>query len=137
MRRPTRKGGPLSPLLSNIVLDELDKELEKRGHRYVRYADDPRIFCKSAKAAERVMQSITRFLTVKLKLKVNKDKSAVSRPWIGDHLGFHPSFPEVLLLFRVKRICVAFDFDVPLDMYAVSFDEFVCSIVAVFVFDKR
>jgi len=84
----TPQGGPLSPLLSNIVLDELDKELEKRGHRYVRYADDARIFCKSAKAAERVMQSITRFLTVKLKLKVNKDKSAVSRPWIGKFLGF-------------------------------------------------
>jgi len=84
----TPQGGPLSPLLSNIVLDELDKELEKRGHRYVRYADDFMIFCKSRKAAERVMQSITRFLTVKLKLKVNQDKSAVSRPWVRKFLGF-------------------------------------------------
>ena len=84
----TPQGGPLSPLLSNIVLDELDKELEKRGHKFVRYADDFRIFCKSQKAAERVMESITRFLTVKLKLKVNQDKSAVTRPWIGKFLGF-------------------------------------------------
>jgi len=84
----TPQGGPLSPLLSNIVLDELDKELEKRGHRYVRYADDFMIFCKSLKAAERVKQSITKFLTVKLKLKVNQDKSAVSRPWLRKFLGF-------------------------------------------------
>ncbi len=84
----TPQGGPLSPLLSNIVLDELDKELEKRGHRYVRYADDFRIYCRSRKAAERVMRSITRFLTVKLKLKVNQDKSAVSRPWLRKFLGF-------------------------------------------------
>ena len=84
----TPQGCPLSPLLSNIVLDELDKELEKRGHKFVRYADDFRIFCKSQKAAERVMESITRFLTVKLKLKVNQDKSAVTRPWIGKFLGF-------------------------------------------------
>jgi len=84
----TPQGGPLSPLLSNIVLDELDKELEKRGHRHVRYADDFMIFCKSLKAAERVKQSITKFLTVKLKLKVNQDKSAVSRPWVRKFLGF-------------------------------------------------
>jgi len=84
----TPQGGPLSPLLSNIVLDELDKEVEKRGHRYVRYADDFRIYCKSRKAAERVMRSITRFLTGKLKLKVNQDKSAVSRPWLRKFLGF-------------------------------------------------
>jgi len=84
----TPQGGPLSPLLSNIVLDELDKEVEKRGHRYVRYADDFRIYCKSLKAAEWVMQSITRFLTRKLKLKVNQDKSAVSRPWLRKFLGF-------------------------------------------------
>jgi group II intron reverse transcriptase/maturase len=84
----TPQGGPLSPLLSNIVLDELDKELEKRGHRYVRYADDFMIYCKSLKAAERVKQSITRFLTVKLKLKVNQEKSDVSRPWLRKFLGF-------------------------------------------------
>lgn len=84
----TPQGGPLSPLLSNIVLDELDKELEKRGHQFVRYADDFMIFCKSRKAAERVRKSITRFLTEKLKLKVNEEKSAVSRPWLRKFLGF-------------------------------------------------
>jgi group II intron reverse transcriptase/maturase len=84
----TTQGGPLSPLLSNIVLDELDKELESRGHKFVRYADDFRIYCKSQKAAERVDKSITKFITVKLKLKVNKDKSAVSRPWLRKFLGF-------------------------------------------------
>ncbi len=84
----TPQGGPLSPLLSNIVLDELDKELEKRGHKFVRYADDFMIYCRSLKAAERVRTSITRFLTVKLKLKVNEDKSAVSRPWLRKYLGF-------------------------------------------------
>jgi len=84
----TPQGGPLSPLLSNIVLDELDKELEKRGHRFVRYADDFMIYCRSLKAAERVKESITRFLEVKLKLKVNQDKSAVSRPWLRKFLGF-------------------------------------------------
>lgn len=84
----TPQGGPLSPLLSNIVLDELDKELEKRGHKFVRYADDFMIYCRSLKAAERVKESITRFLTGKLKLKVNESKSAVSRPWLRKFLGF-------------------------------------------------
>ena len=84
----TPQGGPLSPLLSNIVLDELDKELEKRGHKFVRYADDFRIYCKSRKAAERVNKSIKKFITVKLKLKVNEEKSAVSRPWLRKFLGF-------------------------------------------------
>jgi retron-type reverse transcriptase len=69
-----------------IVLDELDKELEARGHKLVRYADDFRIYCKSLKAAERVKSSITRFLTVRLRLKVNEDKSAVSRPWLRKFL---------------------------------------------------
>jgi RNA-directed DNA polymerase len=84
----TPQGGPMSPLLSNIVLDELDKELEARGHKFVRYADDFRIYCKSLKAAERVKESITRYLTVKLRLKVNEEKSAVSRPWLRKFLGF-------------------------------------------------
>jgi RNA-directed DNA polymerase len=84
----TPQGGPISPLLSNVVLDELDKELEARGHKFVRYADDFRIYCKSLKAAERVKTSITRFLTVKLRLKVNEEKSAVSRPWLRKFLGF-------------------------------------------------
>lgn len=84
----TPQGGPLSPLLSNIVLDELDKELENRGHKFVRYADDFMIYCKSLKAAERVKRSITDFLSLKLKLKVNQDKSGVSRPWLRKFLGF-------------------------------------------------
>jgi RNA-directed DNA polymerase len=84
----TPQGGPLSPLLSNIVLDELDKELESRGHKFVRYADDFMIYCKSMTAAERVKMSITKFITVKLKLKVNEEKSDVSRPWLRKFPGF-------------------------------------------------
>src|SRR6266699_3459439 len=75
----TPQGGPLSPLLSNLVLDELDRELERRGHRYVRYADDSNIYVRSERAGQRVMESITRFITQKLKLKVNEAKSAVAR----------------------------------------------------------
>lgn len=82
------QGGPLSPLLSNIMLTELDRELEKRGHKFCRYADDNNIFVKSKRAGERVMRSITDFLENKLKLKVNKDKSAVDRPWKRKFLGF-------------------------------------------------
>jgi group II intron reverse transcriptase/maturase len=77
-REGTPQGGPLSPLLSNIMLDELDKELEKRGHKFCRYADDCNIYLRSRKAAERVMESITRFIEKKLKLKVNRDKSRVA-----------------------------------------------------------
>lgn len=84
----TPQGGPLSPLLSNIVLDELDKELEKRGLRFVRYADDCVIYVRSHKAAKRVMQSIARFIERRLKLKVNREKSAVSYPWWRPYLGF-------------------------------------------------
>lgn len=84
----TPQGGPLSPVLSNIVLDELDKELERRGHRFARYADDFVIFLKSRKAAERVMKSITQFISTKLGLKVNEEKSKVSRPWLDKFLGF-------------------------------------------------
>jgi RNA-directed DNA polymerase len=84
----TPQGGPLSPLLSNIVLDVLDQELEKRGHRFVRYADDCNIYVRSRRAGERVMVSITRFLTQRLKLKVNQDKSSVDRPWKVKFLGF-------------------------------------------------
>ena len=84
----TPQGGPLSPLLSNIMLDELDKELEKRGHRFCRYADDCNIYVKSKRAGERVMENITTFIEGKLKLKVNKDKSAVERPWRRKFLGF-------------------------------------------------
>lgn len=84
----TPQGGPLSPLLSNILLDKLDKELERRGHKFVRYADDCNIYMKSKKAGERVMNSITRFIEQKLKLKVNGEKSAVDRPWKRKFLGF-------------------------------------------------
>jgi RNA-directed DNA polymerase len=84
----TPQGGPLSPLLSNIVLDEFDRELERRGLRFARYADDSNIYVRSQRAGERVMESLTRFLTVKLKLKVNQQKSAVARPWERKFLGF-------------------------------------------------
>lgn len=82
------QGGPLSPLLSNIMLNELDIELTKRGLKFCRYADDCNIYVKSQKAAERVMASITRFLEQKLKLRVNKEKSSVDRPWRLKFLGF-------------------------------------------------
>jgi group II intron reverse transcriptase/maturase len=82
------QGGNLSPLLSNIMLDELDKELTKRGLKFVRYADDCNIYVKSKKAANRVMQSITRYIEHDLKLKVNTDKSKVERPWECKFLGY-------------------------------------------------
>jgi len=84
----TPQGGPLSPLLSNIVLDELDRELERRGHCLVRYADDCNIYVRSRRAGQRVMVSITRFITRRLKLKVNQAKSAVARPEARKFLGF-------------------------------------------------
>jgi RNA-directed DNA polymerase len=84
----TPQGGPLSPLLSNIALDEFDRELERRGLRFARYADDSNIYVRSRRAGERVMESITRFITTKLKLQVNQQKSAVARPWERKFLGF-------------------------------------------------
>jgi RNA-directed DNA polymerase len=84
----TPQGGPLSPLLSNIVLDELDQELEQRGLRFARYADDCNIYVRSRRAGERVMESVTRFLSKRLKLTVNQQKSAVARPWERKFLGF-------------------------------------------------
>ena len=84
----TPQGGPLSPVLSNIVLNELDQELERRGHRFTRYADDCNIYVRSRRAGERVMSSVTRLLTRKLKLRVNSEKSAVARPWERKFLGF-------------------------------------------------
>jgi group II intron reverse transcriptase/maturase len=83
----TPQGSPLSPLLSNIVLDELDKELERRGHKFVRYADDMIILVGSHKAAERVMESVTKFIEERMKLKVNKDKSGIRRPHELNFLG--------------------------------------------------
>ena len=84
----TPQGGPLSPLLSNLMLDVLDKELEKRGHRFVRYADDCNIYVRSQRAGERVMDGIEKFLAKRLKLRVNKAKSAVARPSVRKFLGF-------------------------------------------------
>jgi len=84
----TPQGGPLSPLLSNLVLDELDRELERRGHRFVRYADDCNIYVRSEKAGRRVMASLTRFIEWRLKLQINTEKSAVARPWHRSFLGF-------------------------------------------------
>ena len=93
----TPQGGPLSPLLSNLVLDELDRELERRGHRFVRYADDCNIYVRSQRAGQRVMDSITRFITKQLKLKVNDKKSAVARPQELKFLGFSFTGGPVIL----------------------------------------
>lgn len=84
----TPQGSPVSPLLSNIVLDELDKELEKRGHCFVRYADDFQIYVGSKQTAERVMESVSHFIEKKLRLKVNKEKSRIGRPWERTLLGY-------------------------------------------------
>jgi RNA-directed DNA polymerase len=86
--RARRKAGLLSPLLSNLVLDELDRELERRKHCFVRYADDCNIYVRSRRAGERVKRSITGFITRRLKLKVNEQKSAVARPGRRKFLGF-------------------------------------------------
>ncbi len=112
----TPQGGPLSPLLSNILLDELDKELERRGHTFCRYADDCNIYVASKASGERVMTSITRFLSERLKLTVNQTKSAVDRPWRRTFLGFtmswHPKArlkvgKEALTRFKdsLRKIC--------------------------------
>ena len=107
----TPQGGPLSPLLSNIVLDELDRELERRKHCFVRYADDCNIYVRSRGAGQRVMTSVTRFLARRLKLKVNAAKSAVARPIERKFLGFSFSnhrepkrriAPKVLLRCKQK-----------------------------------
>lgn len=84
----TPQGGPLSPLLSNIVLDELDRELERRGHRFVRYADDCNVYVRSERAGKRVMESLRRFISGKLRLRINDTKSAVAQPWKRKFLGF-------------------------------------------------
>ena len=88
----TPQGGPLSPLLSNIILNDLDKELEKRGHAFCRYADDANIYVRSKRAGERVLISITRFLKDRLRLGVNQEKSAVDRPWNRKFLGYSMTF---------------------------------------------
>jgi RNA-directed DNA polymerase len=101
----TPQGGPLSPLLSNLVLDEFDRELERRGHRFVRYADDSNIYVRSEKAGQRVMESITQFITQELKLKVNETKSAVARPQERKFLGFSfTAGPEVKRVIAPKAL---------------------------------
>jgi len=84
----TPQGGPLSPLLSNVLLDDLDKELERRGHRFCRYADDCNVYVKSNAAGDRVMESVAGFLEKRLRLRINWDKSAVDRPWNRKFLGY-------------------------------------------------
>ena len=101
----TPQGGPLSPLLSNLVLDELDRGLERRGHRFVRYADDCNIYVRSERAGQRVMKSITHFITQTLKLKVNEAKSAVARPQERKFLGFSFSAgPEIRRVISPKAL---------------------------------
>jgi RNA-directed DNA polymerase len=101
----TPQGGPLSPLLSNVILDELDRELERRGHRFVRYADDSNIYVRSERAGHRVMESVTRFITKRLKLKVNETKSAVARPQERKFLGFSfTAGPEVKRTIAPKAL---------------------------------
>src|ERR1700726_3378383 len=101
----TPQGGPLSPLLSNLVLDELDRELQRRGHRFVRYADDCNIYVRSERAGQRVMESISRFITQKLKLKVNETKSAVARPQERKFLGFSfTAGPEIKRTIAPKSL---------------------------------
>ena len=97
----TPQGGPLSPLLSNILLDDLDKELERRGHAFCRYADDCNVYVHSRSAGERVLASITGFLSRRLKLKVNDAKSGVDRPWKRTFLGF------TMTAHKVPRLRVA------------------------------
>jgi RNA-directed DNA polymerase len=101
----TPQGGPLSPLLSNLVLDELDRELERRGHRFVRYADDCNVYVRSERAGQRVMESVTQFITQQLKLKVNEAKSAVARPQERKFLGFSfTAGPEVRRVIAPKAL---------------------------------
>jgi len=101
----TPQGGPLSPLLSNLVLDALDRELERRGHRFVRYADDCNLYVRSERAGQRVMESITQFITQKLKLKVNEAKSAVAPPQERKFLGFSfTAGPEVKRTIAPKAL---------------------------------
>ena len=95
----TPQGGPLSPLLSNILLTDLDRELERRGHAFCRYADDCNIYVRTQQAGERVMASITRFLADKLKLAVNMTKSAVARPWERKFLGYSMTWHKACLLY--------------------------------------
>lgn len=97
------QGGPLSPLLSNVLLDELDKELERRGHKFCRYADDCNIYVKSTRAGERVLESITKFLKLKLKLEINKEKSSIDSPTRRKFLGYSFYCTKDGVRFRVHN----------------------------------
>lgn len=98
----TPQGGPLSPLLSNILLDELDKELERRGHTFCRYADDCNVYVRSRRAGERVMSSLKRYLGKRLRLQVNEAKSSVARPWQRTFLGYSMTFHQTPKLTVAK-----------------------------------
>jgi group II intron reverse transcriptase/maturase len=100
-REGTPQGGPLSPLLSNVLLTELDRELERRGHRFCRYADDCNIYVCSKRAGDRVMASMTQFLETRLRLRVNTAKSAVDRPWRRSFLGYSVSWHKRQVRLRV------------------------------------
>lgn len=102
-REGTPQGGPLSPLLSNLLLDELDQELESRGLRFSRYADDCNIYVKSRRAGERVLSSVTSWLDKQLRLKVNRDKSAVDRPWNRKFLGFTFTVQRKIAIARQSK----------------------------------
>jgi RNA-directed DNA polymerase len=101
----TPQGGPLSPLLSNILLDEWDRELERRGHRFVRYADDCNVYVRSKAAGERVLASLERWLAQRLRLRVNRDKSGVARPWTRKFLGYSVTWDRAVRL-RVSPAAV-------------------------------
>ena len=103
-RMGTPQGGPLSPLLANLLLDELDKTLEARGHRFTRYADDCNIYIKSERAGQRVLRSLKRYLGNKLKLSINETKSAVDRPWHRTFLGFTMSAKDKRLKVSEKAL---------------------------------
>ena len=104
----TPQGGPLSPLLSNILLDEWDRELARRGHRFVRYADDCNVYVRSKAAGERVLASLERWLTQRLRLRVNREKSGVARPWTRKFLGYSVTWDRAVRLrvapAAVKRL---------------------------------
>ncbi len=97
-REGTPQGGPLSPLLSNVLLTELDRELERRGHRFCRYADDCNIYVRSKRAGHRIMASLTHYLETHLRLKINTEKSAVDRPWRRSYLGYSVSWHKQVRL---------------------------------------
>src|SRR4029077_226947 len=101
----TPPGGPLSPLLSNILLDEWDRELERRGHHFVRYADDCNVYVRSKAAGERVLTSLERWLAQRMRLRVNREKSGVARPWTRKFLGYSVTWDRTARL-RVSPAAV-------------------------------